>query len=116
MSGAERRAEIIRILMGRGTDTVSNLACALGVNERTIRRDLLTLTVDEHYPIDTIQGNGGGVRLHDWRHPHKRILSREQETALTAAIDAAQDAHQAGVLRGILNAYGTPIDRRETHL
>jgi len=108
MSGVARRAEIIRILMGRDMDTVSNLAFELGVNEKTIRRDLLTLTVDELYPINTIQGNGGGVRLIDWHHPHKRILSQEQEKALAIAIDATQDAHQAEVLRGILTAYGTP--------
>ena len=42
----------------------------------------------------------------------KNILSGEQKHALAAAIEAAQDAHQAQVLQGILDAYGTPNDRR----
>ena len=53
------------------------LATELGVNVKTIQRDILALIVDEGYPINTEQGNGGGVYLVEYRHPHKKILSKE---------------------------------------
>ena len=47
MNAAGRRAELVRILRIRRKVTVPHLVHELGVSERTIRRDLLTLTVDE---------------------------------------------------------------------
>jgi len=105
MSAAGRRAEIIRILRGRKKDTVNNLAFELKVSERTIRRDLLTLTVDEGYHIDTLQGNGGGVVFQDHRKPHKGALSQEQIRVLEELAQHAGD-YEAGVLAGILESFG----------
>ena len=105
MSATSRRAELVRILRGRRKDTVSNLAYELGVSERTIRRDLLTLTVDEGYHIDTLQGNGGGVIFRGSNNPQKGILSQEQIRALTTLAEIGDD-HQACVLKGILEAFG----------
>lgn len=104
MTAAGRRAELVRILRGRKKDNIPNLAFELGVNERTIRRDLLTLTVDEGYLIDTIQGNGGGVIFDGQNSPHKRIFSQEQIAVLTDLQKLANE-HQASVLKGILEAY-----------
>ena len=104
MSVRERRAEIIHILMGRRKTTMTHLAKELGVSVSTIQRDILSLTVDEYYPIDTKQGNGGGVILRDFRHPHKGILSREQIDVLTH-LAQTQDEYTAEVLNGILQAY-----------
>jgi len=104
MSTTGRRAELIRILRGRRRDTVLNLAHELGVSERTIRRDLLTLTVDEGYHIDTLQGNGGGVFFHDHRKPYKGILSQEQANVLAELMENA-DTHQAEVIKGMLEAF-----------
>jgi len=104
MNAVSRRAEIIRILRGRKKDKVKNLAAELGVNERTIRRDLLVLTVDEGYHIDTLQGNGGGVMFRGHNNPHKGILSQEQRNVLA---ELAQDVggHKAQILHEILAAY-----------
>jgi len=102
---AGRRTELIRILRSRKKDTVRNLAFELGVNERTIRRDLLTLTVDEGYLIDTAQGNGGGVTFDGQNSPHRRILSQEQISVLVDLQKLADD-HQSSVITGILEAYG----------
>ena len=73
MNVKERRAEEIRILMGRRQETMPQLAHELGVCVNTIKNDLLALTVDEHYPLDTVPGNGGGVILRDFKHQHKII-------------------------------------------
>ena len=76
MSANERRAEIIRIMVARRQESMQVLASELGVTDRTIRADILALTAE--YPLETVRGNGGGVRIADWYHPHKNILSKEQ--------------------------------------
>ena len=106
MTANERRAEIMRILASRRHETMSRLASELGVTDRTIRTDITVLTVD--YPLDTIRGNGGHVKVADWYHPHKRILSREQQTVLIQILDKADELQQK-VLREMLRAYGSPI-------
>ena len=65
MGAAERRQLILDLLCQRRKETIPNLAAELGVSERTIRRDIETLTL--HYPIETVCGRyGGGVRMADW--------------------------------------------------
>lgn len=104
MSANERRAEMIRILLGARQTTIPRLAGDLRASVSTIKRDILVLTVDEGYPIDTVQGNGGGIILRDFKHPHKRILSQEQIRVLTELAQSA-NPHQAEILNGILRAY-----------
>ena len=82
MSASERRAEIMRILVGRRKCYLSDLAQELGVSKRTIQRDVQTLVLQ--YPLESIHGNGGGIRLADWYHPHRNILSQEQIRTLRA--------------------------------
>lgn len=45
MSASERRAEIMRILVGRRKCYLSDLAQELGVSKRTIQRDVQTLVI-----------------------------------------------------------------------
>ena len=104
MTANERRAEIMRILVSRRHEITPNLARDLAVSERTIRRDIKVLMVD--YPLDVYQGNTGGIRLADWYHPHKRLLSREQQQVLTELVTVS-DARQARVLHELLSAYGS---------
>ena len=73
MSANERRAEIMRIMVARRQENMQVLAAELGVTDRTIRNDILVLTAE--YPLETTRGNGGGVRIADWYHPHKNIFS-----------------------------------------
>ena len=107
MSTDERREEMIRILLGGTRTTVPKLAMQLGVSERTIHRDLLVLTVDRGYPIDTEPGRTGGVYMHDFRHAHKRILSQAQINALRTAIDTAVP-ETAEALQSIEYTTGNP--------
>jgi len=80
------------------------LANDLGVSVSTIKRDILSLTVDEEYPIDTEQGNGGGVVLRNFNKHPQHILSGEQISALTKAATVT-DPKTAGILQGIIRAY-----------
>lgn len=104
MSANERRAEIIRILVTRRQESMQVLARELEVTDRTIRADILALTTE--YPLETVRGNGGGVRIADWYHPHKNILSREQISVLEQLIPQA-DEEQKRVLDQMLREYGS---------
>jgi predicted DNA-binding transcriptional regulator YafY len=100
----ERRAEIIRILAGRRKETMCNLAFELGVTDRTIRTDITILAVN--YPLVTIRGNGGCVKLAEWYWPNKNLLSQEQQQVLSQMIDKGNE-QQIKVIREMLNAYGS---------
>lgn len=108
MTMNERRAEIMRILVARRATTMPVLARTFGVTTRTIQNDILALTVD--YPLETKQGNGGCVKVADWYHPHRNILSNEQQDVLSDLLGVC-DAHQANVLRQMLNEYGSTRNR-----
>ena len=95
MTMNERRAEIMRILTARRSITMPELARTFQVTTRTIQNDVVALTVD--YPLETQQGKGGCVKVAQWYHPHRNILSSEQ---------------QAKVLREMLLEYGSPKTRQ----
>ena len=108
MTTNERRAEIMRILVSRRHETMGQLAGELGVTDRTIRSDIVALTVD--YPLDTVRGNGGCVKVAAWYYPHKNIFSQEQQTVLMQMLDKADEPQQK-VLREMLSAFGSPFIR-----
>ena len=54
MTASERRNAILEVLCFRRFDTVANLAFEFGVTDRTIRNDILTLSLE--YPIYTTKG------------------------------------------------------------
>ena len=83
---------------------MGRLALELGVTRRIIRSDITALTVD--YPLETQRGNGGCVKVADWYHPHRNILSCEQQRVLSELIGNC-DAYQANVLRQMLTEYGS---------
>ena len=105
MTTAERRAEIIRILTVRRTDTAARLAAELGVSASTIYRDILALTLE--YPLETRRGNGGCIVLADWYHPHRGILSAEQQLVINQLMQGCDD-YQTHVLQQMLLEYGSP--------
>ena len=81
MGAAERRQQILELLCQRRKETVSNLAAELGVCERTIRRDIETLTLQ--YPIETCCGRySGGVKMADWYYRDRRRLTPRQAALL----------------------------------
>nr|WP_206528094.1 HTH domain-containing protein [Marinitoga sp. 38H-ov] len=72
--------QIIEVLCRRRQDTMKNLAFEFGVTERTIRNDINILSLS--YPIETIRGNGGGVRIMDCYKLNQKYLKPEQEELL----------------------------------
>lgn len=74
---AERRAEMMKILCRRRSETVQNLAAELGVSERTIRRDLEILSLKE--PIYTQPGRyGGGVYVAEGYSLYRMYMTEEE--------------------------------------
>jgi len=104
VSAKTRRAELIRILRHRRKDTVGNLAFELGVSVSTINRDILVLTVDEGYLIDTAKGNGGGIIYRGQAYPHKGILSQVEVRTLKEAAEILGGKY-AEVFNLMLKAY-----------
>lgn len=76
MGPSDRRLAILDILCQKRQDTVGNLAEALHVSDRTIRHDLVVLSCS--YPITSIRGRYGCVKIADWFHQDARFLSKEQ--------------------------------------
>ena len=110
MTAAERRAEIMRILTARRYETAARLARELGVCVNTIRRDILILMAD--HPLETQRGNGGCVKVADWYHPHRNILSQEQQMVLSELADGCDD-RQGEVLRQMIDEYGSAKRRQQ---
>ena len=76
----ERRQKILEVLCLRRHDTYGNLAHEFNVSTGTIRRDIVALTCS--YPIETIQGGHGGVRVAEWFHLDRRSLNSTEITFL----------------------------------
>ena len=76
MNPAERRAAIYAAIFWRRFDSFGNLAMEFRVSVRTIQRDVLLLTLS--YPLETVRGCHGGVKLADWFHPADSYLNLEQ--------------------------------------
>lgn len=109
MTANERRTEIMRLLVARRSISMNALATELGVTRRTICTDIETLTLD--YPLESTMGRNGGVRLPDWYHPHRNILSAEQQTVLSQLMESANE-RQREVLAQMLVEYGSPKTRQ----
>ena len=80
MNPWERRQKILEVLCLRRHETTGNLAHEFNVSRGTIHRDLIILTCS--YPIETIQGGHGGVRVADLFHLDRRTLNSAEITFL----------------------------------
>ena len=80
MNPWERRQKILEILCLRRHKTTDNLAHEFNVSRGTIRRDITALTCS--YPIETVHGGHGGVRVADWFHLDRRALNSDEITFL----------------------------------
>ena len=110
MSANERRAEIIKILEGRRSEQVKNLAFQLGVSVRTIKNDILVLTAE--YPIETVRGNGGCVRLNQNYHTYQNRLTQKQQELLISLMSTL-DEPNADIIRELLRAQGSIRNREK---
>ena len=103
MPASERRNAILEILCMRRVEKINNLAFQFGVTEKTIRRDILMLSLE--YPIYTLQGNGGGVYVDERFKLGKAYLKSEQKELLERILPGL-DEKDAEVMKSIIKTFG----------
>ena len=103
MTASERRNAILEILCMRRVEKINNLAFQFGVTEKTIRRDILTLSLE--YPIYTIQGNGGGIYV-DKNFRLGRVYLKNEQQELLERLLPGLDEKDAEVMKSIIKTFG----------
>ena len=104
MKASERRQAILEALCARRSDKVENLAFEFNVNESTIRRDILDLSLN--YPIYTQTGRySGGVYVANDYYLGKQYLTDEQQ-ALLQDLALNETDRRKEVLEQIIAKFG----------
>ena len=103
MTASERRNAILEILCMRRVEKINNLAFQFGVTEKTIRRDILTLSLE--YPIYTIQGNGGGIYV-DKNFRLGRVYLKNEQQELLERLLPGLDEKDSEVMKSIIKTFG----------
>lgn len=101
----ERREAIRYYLSDVRFVTLKKLTDEFQVSRSTIRRDIDILT--ETTPLETVQGNGGGIRVIEGWYANRRYLTDTQETLLIR-LSAGLRADDRKVMESILIAFGKP--------
>ncbi len=103
MDAGERRRAIWSALCQRRHDTIQNLASEFNVCPRTIRYDVVALSLS--HPLETVRGRyGGGVKLPDWYHPTRTTLCPEQ-VALLKKLAPSLQGDDLAVMNSILSQF-----------
>ena len=103
MNTADRRMEIINILVVRRQTTARELAEEFGVTTRTIRNDIQALSPG--FPIYTQQGGAGGIFMGENYKPYINTLSSEELKTLRELCRQAEGV-QKKILIQIIHKYG----------
>lgn len=69
------------------------------VSERTIQRDIMLLMLS--YPVETVRGRGGGVKITEWFDPDNPFLNPKQ-VLLLRKIEPLLNTEDKVVLNSIL--------------
>ena len=102
MTAADRRMEIISILVVSGDATSKELAQEFGVTRRTILHDVSVLSYG--YPVYTKQGEGGGIFIMDSYKPYNNTLTPIEQERLKKMYDAAEGEDKK-ILGRVLRKY-----------
>lgn len=103
MTANERRNAILEILCMRRVEKINNLAFQFGVTEKTIRRDILTLSLE--YPIYTAQGNGGGIYV-DKNFRLGRVYLKNEQQELLERLLPELNGKDAETMKSIIKTFG----------
>lgn len=87
------------MIVTRRYDTVPHLAVEFSVSERTILRDIMLLTLS--YPVETVRGCRGGVKLSKWFKPTDSVLN-DKQVKLLRRIEPHLNQEDRIVLNSIL--------------
>lgn len=109
MTANERRSAIIKALCVRRFETVSNLAFEFNVSGRTIRNDIVILSLE--YPIYTTQGNGGGIHVEENYKLGTPTLNGEEQQLLQRLLPTLNGKDEQ-IMKSILQKFGFKGDRK----
>lgn len=103
MNTADRRAEIINILLVRRRITAKELADEFHVTVRTIQNDIQALSLG--FPIYTKQGGDGGIFVGENYKPFMNTLTTLELKVLQEMYELAEGIHKK-VLFQVICKYG----------
>ena len=89
-----RQFEIIYLLLNKKSTTAKELAEHIGVSQRTIYRDIDTLSL-AGIPIYTEKGKGGGISLLPDYVLNKSILSEQEQNEILSALQGLSSVKTA---------------------
>ena len=103
MNTADRRAEIVSILLVRRRITAKELADEFNVTVRTIQNDIQALSLG--FPIYTKQGGDDGICVGENYKPYMNTLTPLELKVLQEMYELAEGIHRK-ILFQILCKYG----------
>lgn len=103
MNTADRRAEIVSILLVRRRITAKELADEFNVTVRTIQNDIQALSLG--FPIYTKQGGDGGIFVGENYKPYMNTLTPLELKVLQEMYELAEGINRK-ILFQILCKYG----------
>ena len=102
---SERRQMILEYLLEHKETTRFELSNHFNVSLRTIERDILILSCS--YPIITIQGGGGGIKIADGYRLGMKYLS-ESQAALLEQLSETLSGKDLEIMQSILKIFSKP--------
>lgn len=102
----DRRQSILEFLLEVRKTTRSELSDRFDVSKRTIERDIIILSCT--YPIVTIQGNNGGIKIADGYYIGIRYLTTPQATLLER-LSVSLTGEDLFLMREILKTFRRPV-------
>ena len=102
---SERRQMILEYLLEHRETTRFELSNHFNMSLRTIERDVLILSCS--YPIITIQGGGGGIKIADGYRLGMKYLS-ESQAALLEQLSETLSGKDLEIMQSILKIFSKP--------
>lgn len=102
---SERRQMILEYLLEHRETTRFELSNHFNVSLRTIERDILILSCS--YPIFTIQGGGGGIKIADGYRLGMKYLS-ESQAALLEQLSETLSGKDLEIMQSIIKIFSKP--------
>lgn len=109
MTMSERRRAIVLALYRRKKETLGNFAFEFGVSKRTIKTDIMCLSVKE--PVYTVQGRGGGICIDENYEPNRGPFTMEQADLIARIRPHLDDGE--GKAMDYLSEFGAKRNCRE---
>ena len=101
----ERRQAMIEFISVNRKTSLHELMTVFGISQKTVQRDLEILSCS--YPVYTVQGKGGGIRVADGWYLSRSYLSDTQEAFLRDLMSGLQPQDRE-TMNAILAKFAKP--------